>query len=234
MTNVSTRFLTAVIGLRSMRILLAQDDPHFRLAFALRREAHVVDSVETQRAALAALATTCYDVIVLDIDLPDGSALGVLSYLNKRGSTVPVMILSTSDSVEKKVIAFDLGADHYVTKPVALAELMARIRALIRRGRARRDPIVRIGILCLDTGSRQAFLQEEPLPLTAREWSVLEHLATRRRRVVTKDQLLRVAFSGDKQVTLNAVERVIYRLRTKVRPHGVHIETVHGVGYLVA
>ncbi len=218
-----------------MRILLVEDDVPLSTAMgtALRDGGYVVDIVASKREALASLETTTYDLAVLDIGLPDGTGFDVLRQMRQRGSAVPVLILTARDALDDKVHGLDLGADDYLVKPVALRELSARARALIRRGHYGSTPTVRAGKLDLDMVSRQAFHEGTPVPLTAREWGALEYLCMRAGRIVSKEQLLQALCGWDKDITINAVEMAIHRLRTKVEPYAVSIRTVRGLGYML-
>ncbi len=218
-----------------MRILLVEDDAKLSqpMGVALREDGYVVDIVGSKSAALAAVDTVGYDLAVLDIGLPDGTGFDVVQHMRSRNSAIPVLILTARDGVEDKVHGLDLGADDYLVKPVALKELAARARALIRRGHCGSGPMLRAGGLDLDTVGRQAFHQGQPLPLTAREWGALEYLAARAGRIVAKEQLLQALCGWDNDVTVNAVEMIVHRLRAKVECCGVNIRTVRGLGYLL-
>ncbi len=218
-----------------MRILLVEDDNQLSNAMsaALREDDYVVDIAASKKAALAALDAAGYDLVVLDIGLPDGTGFDIVHTLRRRDSGVPVLILTARDAIEDKVRGLDLGADDYLVKPIALKELAARVRALVRRGRCGSSPTLRAGGLELDTVGRQAFHQGHPVPLTAREWGALEYLAARTGRIVSKEQLLQTLCGWDHDVTINAVEMTVHRLRTKVEPYGVNIRTVRGLGYML-
>jgi two-component system OmpR family response regulator len=219
-----------------MRILLVEDDDQLSAAMsaALREDGYVVDVADSKKMALAALDAAGYDLAILDIGLPDGSGFEIVRYLRRRNSGVPVLILTARDAVEDKVRGLDLGADDYLIKPIARKELAARARALIRRGHCGASPTLRAGGLDLDTVGRQAFHQGQPVPLTAREWGALEYLASRAGRIVAKEQLLQSLCGWERDITVNAVEMTIHRLRTRVEPYGVKIRTVRGLGYLLA
>ncbi|HEX8988059.1 MAG TPA: response regulator transcription factor [Rhodocyclaceae bacterium] len=218
-----------------MRILLVEDDGALSsaVAAALRTDGYAVDVAPTRKMALAALDGAGYDLVVLDIGLPDGTGFEIVHSMRQRNSAVPVLILTARDAVDDKVRGLDLGADDYLVKPIALKELSARARALIRRGHCGSSPTLRVGGLELDTVGKQAFHQGRPLPLTAREWGTLEYLAVRAGRIVGKEQLLQALCGWDRDVTINAVEMAVHRLRTKVEPYDVNIRTVRGLGYLL-
>jgi two-component system OmpR family response regulator len=218
-----------------MRILLVEDDSQLSnvIGAALRDGGYVVDLVASKSAALAALDAVGYDLVVLDIGLPDGNGFEVVQYMRQRNSAVPVLILTARDGVDDKVHGLDLGADDFIIKPVALKELAARVRALIRRGQCGTGPLLRAGQLDLDTVSRQASHGGQPVSLTAREWGALEYFATRAGRIVSKEQLLQTLCGWDHDVTINAVEMIVHRLRNKVEAFGVNIRTVRGLGYML-
>jgi len=218
-----------------MRILLVEDDTELARAIgtALGDGGYVVDAVGRKNAALSALATTRYDLVLLDIGLPDGSGFDVVGEMRRQQSAVPVLLLTARDAVDDKVHGLDLGADDYLVKPVALKELLARVRALIRRGHCGSAPMRRAGTLELDPVSRQAFHQGEPVALTAREWGALDYLAARAGRIVPKEQLLQALCGWDADVTINAIEMIVHRLRGKIEAYDVKIRTVRGLGYLL-
>ena len=203
------------------------------MGVTLRNDGHAVDIVASKAMALAAVETVGYDLTVLDIGLPDGTGFEVIRHLRQRGDTVPILILTACDDVDDKVHGLDLGADDYLVKPVALKELTARARALIRRGHCGSRPTIHAGGLELDTVGRQALHNGQPLPLTARELGALEYLAARAGRIVPKEKLLQALCGWDNEVTINAVEMIIHRLRGKVEASGVSIRTVRGLGYLL-
>ena len=218
-----------------LRILLVEDDFQLSaaLGIALREEGYAVDITATRRTALAALESAKYDLAVLDLGLPDGTGFDIVQYMRQRSHAIPVLILTALDSVDGKVRGLDLGADDYLVKPVALKELSARIRALIRRGLCGSGPMLRAGNLDLDTVSRQAVHAGNRVPLTAREFGALEYLAGRAGRIVPKEQLLEALCGWGKGITINAAEAVVHRLRVKVEPCGVNIRTVRGLGYML-
>jgi two-component system OmpR family response regulator len=217
-----------------MRILLVEDDEQLSqvLATALRQAGYVVDAVRRKSEALATIDAAC-DLAIVDIGLPDGTGFDVVHAMRQRGSAAPVLILTARDGIDDKVRGLDLGADDYLVKPVALKELLARVRALIRRGHCGSGPRLRAGSLELDTVGRMASQDGQPVPLTGREWGALEYLASRAGRIVAKEQLLQSLCGWDKDITINAVEMLVHRLRAKVEPFGVNIRTVRGLGYLL-
>ena len=218
-----------------MRILLAEDDTLLAdgLGRALRHSGYVVDWANDGKQADSWLADQAYDLAILDLGLPGLEGSEVLQRLRTRRQSTPVLILSAREALGERVRLLDLGADDYLVKPVALAELEARARALIRRGRAAPEPTLRLGKLSLDTVGKRAWLDDAPLDLTAREWAALEFLATRANRIVSKEQIMQSLYSWDEEITPNAVEKFISRLRVKIEPAGVVIRTVRGLGYFL-
>jgi len=216
-----------------MRLLIAEDDPLLAdgLSRALRQSGYVVDWAEDGLQADRWLADQNYDLVVLDLGLPNLEGSEVLQRLRARKQRLPVLILSACDAVDERVRLLDLGADDYLVKPVALSELEARMRALIRRGRASPDPLLALGRLTLDTNGKRAWIDAMPLDLTAREWAALEFLAARANRIVSKEQVMESLYSWEDEITPNAVEKFISRLRVKLEPSDVIIRTVRGLGY---
>ncbi|MCS6944093.1 MAG: response regulator transcription factor [Sutterellaceae bacterium] len=219
-----------------MRILIAEDDPVLAdgLSRSLRAGGYAVDVVEDGAAADTALASPGFDLVILDLGLPRLSGLEVLRRLRARGQTVPVLILTAADSVEQRVRGLDLGADDYMAKPFALSELEARVRALTRRALGGAQNVLRHGALTLDRAGRVAAIDGRPLDLSARELSLLEMLLARPGRLVSKDQLVDHLCQWGEEVSTNAIEVYVHRLRKKLEPGGIRIVTVRGLGYCLA
>lgn len=217
-----------------MRLLLVEDDEMLADAMvgALRQANYAVDLADTGKRADQLLEQEAYDLVILDIGLPGIDGFEVLRRLRKRESPVPVLILTARDELAARVRGLDIGADDYLVKPVALAELEARLRALIRRMRPTRASLAH-GPLVLDQVSRRAQLNGMPLELTAREWAIIEYLMLREGRIVSKEQLLETLCDLDQSITLNAVEVYVSRLRSKIECDGLKIRTVRGFGYLL-
>lgn len=203
------------------------------LARALRQSSYVVDWVRDGKQADSWLASQHYDLVILDLGLPWLEGGEVLQRLRKRRQRLPVLILSAREALEERVKLLDLGADDYLVKPVALSELEARVRALIRRGLAVPEPMLIVGALRLDTIGKRAWLADVPLDLTAREWALLEYLAPRAKRVVSKEQIIEALYGWDEEITPNAVEKSMSRLRAKLEPAGIVIRAVRGLGYFL-
>lgn len=216
-----------------MRILIAEDDQVLAdgLLRTLRASGAAVDHVADGAQADAALMTnTEFDLLILDLGLPRLHGLEVLKRLRSRGSKLPVLILTAADSVEERVKGLDFGADDYMAKPFELAELEARVRALSRRssGTAR---LIECGPLTFDQTDRCALVHGELLDLSARELGLLEILLLRAKRLVSKDHLVDHLCGWGEEVSHNAIEVYIHRLRKKLESTGVNIITVRGLGY---
>lgn len=218
-----------------MRIFIVEDDPVLAdgLTRTLRAAEYAVDCAADGGEADHVLASHNYDLVILDVALPSLDGFEVLRRLRRRGSRVPVLVLTARDALGDRVKGLDLGADDYLTKPFDLPELEARVRALIRRGQSGGPSLITHGSLTLDTAGHRATLNGEPLELSARELGVLEVLMLRSGRVVNKDQLADQLYGWDEEVGPNAIEVYVHRLRRKLEPAGVTIRTIRGLGYLL-
>jgi len=218
-----------------MRLLLVEDDDVLSagLAEALGREGFRVDALGAAEPALAVLGNTAYDLAIIDIGLPGMSGLDLIRQLRQRGALTPVLILTARDALDDRVVGLDIGGDDYLTKPFLLQELMARIRALIRRSRAAASLALSVGALELDVQRHEARLHGKPLELTGREWNILEQLVLGMPRVVAKAKLADSLSQWDKEITPNAVEIYVSRLRSKLQGSGLSIRTVRGIGYRI-
>ena len=218
-----------------MHILIVEDDVILAdgLGRALRRADYAVDFARTGREADVALTNEQYDLVILDLGLPEVDGLTVLQRVRARKLRVPVLILSARDSIEDRVAGLDVGADDYLNKPFDLSELEARVRALIRRGQFEKRAILTYDSLSLDTAGRRAMIDGKPLELSARELSVLETVMLSPGRVVSKEQMVSHLYEWNQEVSLNAIEVYIHRLRRKLEPAGIAIRTIRGLGYLL-
>jgi two-component system OmpR family response regulator/two-component system response regulator TctD len=215
-----------------MRILLAEDDAVIAdgLARALRKAGFAVDHVSSGADADTALLGQSFDLVILDLGLPRMSGIDVLKRLRCRKNVVPVLILTAQDAVEDRVRGLDAGADDYMCKPFALPELAARVRALTRRGTGNPTHI-EFGALSYDQSDRVVKINGQVLDLSAREISLLEVLLLRAGRLVSKEQLIDCVCSWGEEVSSNAIEVYIHRLRRKLDPSGIRIVTMRGLGY---
>ncbi|HTL50826.1 MAG TPA: response regulator transcription factor [Steroidobacteraceae bacterium] len=217
----------------AMRILIAEDDATiaFALQCTLRQSGYAVDWVNNGREADAGLGADDFDLLILDLSLPELSGIEVLKRLRTRNARLPVLVLTAHDSVSDRVRGLDAGADDYLAKPFEVAELQARVRALMRRGASGGSALIKHGRLSYDQVGRAADLDGARLDLSARELNLLEVLLQRPGRPVHKDHLVRHLCGWGEEVSSNAIEVYVHRLRRKLEPAGVKISTVRGVGY---
>lgn len=217
-----------------MRILIAEDDQVLAdgLMRTLRGSGAAVDHVASGTEAHAALMTnTEFDLLILDLGLPKLHGLEVLKRLRASGSSLPVLILTAADSVEERVQGLDHGADDYMAKPFSLQELEARVRALARRGMGVASSTIKHGPLVYDQSCRMATIDGALVDLSARELGLLEVLLQRSGRLVSKDQLVERLCEWGEEVSNNAIEVYIHRLRKKIEKGPIRIATVRGLGY---
>ncbi|WLI91497.1 response regulator transcription factor [Massilia sp. R2A-15] len=217
-----------------MQVLLVEDDAVLAdgLARTLKGHGMRVEVLGNGLEADAALQTSEAAVAVLDIGLPGIDGFEVVRRLRARGSSMPVLLLTARDAVEDRVRGLETGADDYLVKPFATAELVARIKALARRN-APPPAVLAFGQLRLDTAARRARIGERQIDLSVREWAVLEYLLQHAGRVVSKQQIIEAILPWGDDLTLNAVEVYISRLRLKIADAGVAIRTIRGFGYMV-
>jgi len=219
-----------------MRLLLVEDDEILSdgISKALRQAGYTVDQIMSGHDADLALASNIFDLLILDLGLPKLDGLEVLRRLRARKQTLPVLILTARDRLEDRVMGLDFGADDYLTKPFDLPELEARIRAMIRRQMTAGEVEVSYRALKLDTVGRRVTGNDELIDLSARELALLEVLMLRANNVVSKEQLIEHMYGFDEEVSHNAIEVTIHRLRKKIEPYSVSIKAIRGLGYLLS
>lgn len=218
-----------------MRVLLVEDDGALSdsVSSALRLQGHVVDVTARGEPVEKTVETDHYDAVILDVGLPGIDGFEVLRRIRKRGNVTPVLILTARDAVDDRVHGLELGADDYLIKPFALTELLARVKALYRRKQATVNKKLEYGPLTLDNDAHRAKLRDRSLEISAREWRLLEFLILRTDKVVSKEQLRQAISGWDDDLSDNAIEVSISRLRGKLEPGGVRIRTVRGFGYVL-
>jgi DNA-binding response OmpR family regulator len=216
-----------------VRALVVEDDALLAegLTSVLSRAGHVVIRATTGKHADLLLANEEFEVVVLDVGLPDIDGFEVLRRLRQRQSTTSVLVLTARDAVEDRVRGLDLGADDYLTKPFSVKEFEARVRALLRRGITRAASWSVAGMI-VDVAAKRVRIGERAIDLTPREWALLELFLTHPGRVLSKDQIADSIYTFDDQLSTNAIEVHVSRLRTKIEPAGSQLRTVRGFGYL--
>jgi DNA-binding response OmpR family regulator len=216
-----------------MRILVVEDDPLLAagLERILNRCGHAVDRAATGIQADNLLRGTSYELVVLDVGLPDIDGFEVLRRFRLRRARTNVLVLTARDAVQDRVHGLDLGADDYLTKPFAIAEFEARVRALLRRTSVPAGPLAFRG-LTVDTEIKRVKVNDVPVDLTVREWALLELFLARPGRVLSKEQIAQQLVNYEDPLSLNTVEVYVSRLRSKIETGGVKIRTVRGFGYL--
>ncbi|GAB2717669.1 response regulator [Comamonas sediminis] len=218
-----------------MKILLVEDNLELAqsLAGLLRQHAFVVDHVDRGDAADQLLSQSHYDLLLLDLNLPQLSGKALLRRLRERGDSLPVIVLTASDSLDQKVLCLEIGADDYLVKPVEVRELLARIQAIARRQMPGRENHVRCGNLQLDLRTRLFSVAGEELALPPRERSVLEALMLHNGSALPKQRLMDVIYGMDEEASADAVDLYVHRLRKKLQASDTTIMTLRGVGYLL-
>ncbi len=216
-----------------MRILLVEDDDLLGdgVEAGLKQAGYTVDWVRDGKAGELAMSCETYDAAILDINLPRQSGLETLTKRRSAGDSTPVLLLTARDTVNDRVSGLDCGADDYLVKPFALAELCARLRALTRRQSGRSTPIITHGSLQLDPAAREVRLEQQPVALSPREFSLLELLLEHRGHVLSKTQLESALYGWGEEVESNSVEVHIHHLRKKLGSE--LIRTMRGVGYMI-
>jgi len=221
--------------LGTMRILLAEDDTSIAAAVrsSLEQSGHAVDHVTDGVIADNALRDHEYDLLVLDLGLPKLDGSDVLARARKRGNSLPVLVVTAREGLKERVRVLDLGADDYLLKPFALVEFDARVRALLRRRTSNGTPEFRIARLRLDIPGHRAWIGDLPLDLTAREFGLIEALATRVDKVTSRAQLVEALCNWDEDLTDNGLDIALHRLRKKLQGSGTSVRTIRGLGYLL-
>lgn len=216
-----------------MRILVVEDNRTLAdgLLAVLRSSGYAVDVVHDGVSALAALATESFDLVVLDLSLPEMDGLDVLRELRAGGNRSAVLVLTARGALDERIRGLDLGADDYMTKPFEVAELEARVRVLLRRQSGLRSASIAFGPLELDTASHTLSAGGRPLDVPARELQLIETLLRRAGAVVSKQAIIESLAAFDDDLSANAVEQYVSRLRRKLAPHGLTIRTARGLGY---
>ena len=221
-----------------MRLLLVEDDQHLApvVARGLNRASFTVDAVDCAGDAREALLNVQYDAVVLDLGLPDEDGLHVLKELRQRDDPIPVLILTTRDSISDRVNGLDTGADDYHLKPFAMDELIARLKAMLRRAPNRPCGWVTVGNVGFEAIERTVEIDGAPISMSRRELSLLEQLLERSGRVVVKEILEDRIYEFDAEPNSNSLEVLVHRLRRKLETNqaSVTIHTVRGVGYLLS
>lgn len=225
-----------------MRLLLVEDDIMVAsgIKLGLTEAGYAVDWVGSGERAEEVLQRETFDVAVVDIGLPGMDGLELTRRLRRpemASHDMPVLILTARDALQDRVQGLDLGADDYMVKPFELPELLARLRALLRRSQAATTAVLSFGPLELDTANRRVGIRHDaqgallPIELGPREWTVLEYLLIHAPKPASKDKLLQALTGWDKEITPNAVEVYVSRLRGKLEPHGVALRSIRGFGY---
>lgn len=217
-----------------MHVLLVEDDAVLAdgISRILKASGMVVDVLHNGTDADSVLQRNQVSVLVLDIGIPGFDGFEVVRRLRARGSDLPVLLLTARDAVHDRVHGLEVGADDYLVKPFATAELVARIKALLRRSSAKTTEL-RLGGLSVDAFSKRARINGQSIELSAREWAVLEYMMHQASRVVSKQQIIDAILPWGEELTLNAVEVYISRIRTKIADAGVVIRTIRGFGYML-
>ena len=214
-----------------MRVLLVEDDTILGAAVRdhIVADNHSVDWVTRLDAAMDHLDSAAYDLVLLDLMLPDGQGIAFLRDLRRKGSVTPVVILTALDQISDRIVGLNAGADDYMTKPFDLSELSARLSAVARRYSGNPNPLVEVGGLQVDLAARTVIRNGRPIDLTAREWALFEAFIQRPGQVISKTQMEERLYAFGSEVESNTIEVHVSRLRKKLGQGAV--ETVRGIGY---
>jgi two-component system, OmpR family, response regulator len=218
-----------------MRLLVVEDDLPLAEALTtlLTSSGYAVDCVHDGPSAEALAGSERFDLVILDLNLPEMDGLAVLNAMRARANPAAVMVLTARGSAEDRVRGLDLGADDYMAKPFDVREFEARVRSLLRRQAGLRSATVTLGTLTLDLTTRQFFVSDQPLDLPPRERALLELLLTRAGKVVTKEAIVQSLTSLQDMLSDNAIEQYVSRLRRRIAAFGLSLTTVRGIGYLL-
>ena len=221
-----------------MRLLVVDDHSRFAalVKSGLESAGFAVDWVGTVNECESAMAAVTYDAVILDLGLPDDDGINLLRRVRKRGNAVPILVLTARDGIEERVEGLNTGADDYILKPVAMEELVARVRALLRRPGGVLGLTLAAGNVSFDTTAREVRVNNAPIVVSRREMEVLEQLMRRKGRVVPKDVLEEKMYGFGEEVTSNSVEVHVSRLRKRLSKAGatLQVHTLRGVGYLIS
>ena len=219
--------------LATMRLLLVEDDVMVAsgIKLGLSDAGYAVDWVGSAERAVEVLLKEAFDIAIIDIGLPKVDGLELTRRLRTTGLAMPMLILTARDALEDRVLGLDLGADDYMVKPFELPELLARLRALLRRSQAATSATLSFGSLVLDSANREARANGRLIELGPREWTVMEYLLINAPKPASKDKLLQALTGWDKEITPNAIEVYISRLRGKLEPYGIAVRSIRGFGY---
>lgn len=220
-----------------MRILLIEDEPELASALcaALKRFGMLADHAPTLAMAEAAVSADVHDAVVLDRGLPDGDGVTLIARMRARGLRMPVIVLTARGELEDRIVGLDAGADDYLVKPFVVEELLARLRAVLRRPAQRETDTVRVGQLCFELESRVASVDGKPLDLPRRELLLLETLLRRRGRTVLRASIEEAVYGFDDDIQSNTLDAHVSRLRRRLAEAraGVEIHGIRGIGYLL-
>jgi len=228
---------TEVCATESMRILLVEDEPRMAnvIAKGLREQAYAVDIAEDGDAALYQASINDYDLIVLDVLIPHRDGFEVCRELRSRADTTPILMLTARAAVDDRISGFDAGADDYLTKPFSFRELVARVRALLRRDSQLRPDIYQLEDLIVDSGSHRVSRAARPIELTAKEYALLEYLVRRAGQLVSRSEIAAHVWDDSFDPFSNAIEVYMNRLRKKIdEDHSIKLlHTRRGEGYIL-
>lgn len=234
MIEVSKTLINTIMA----KILYVEDDTDLAeriTQWLVEVEKHLVEHVDSGSAALERLEYFKYELIILDVGLPDKSGIEVLKEFRKKGGLTPVLVLTGQDKIDQKIQGLDAGADDYLTKPFHVQELTARLRSLLRRPREFTGDQISVGEVEIDTGSRSVQVGGQSVTLKPREFVLLEFLMRHQNKVISPDEILQNVWSSDSDATSETIYTHVKNLRKKLASHGAEtfIRTVHGAGYIV-